>query len=201
MRLMALGTVVAMATWLGFAGEARAQDRAAAAAEELDAPVPKHTHFAMRLAGGGTGRALYDSYLVGGEGSASFGVDSPYGFYALRLGFFGGMVEGGLTAIHGTAGFDLAWPIGIVRLGLSPRVGYLDIDRVTTERQFGAYTFGVAAHASVDLVRRDGVAFALAVEPSADVAAAFGNDGRTSDSAAPLLGGTAFLEVRWRRAD
>jgi hypothetical protein len=114
---------------------------------------------------------------------------------------FGGIVEGGLATLHATAGFAFDWPVGILHLGLQPRIGYIGIDRVTNEREFGAYTFGLAGRAALDIVRDSGFTFAIGVEPTVEVAAALGNDGLSQDSAAPLLGASAFLEVRWRGSE
>lgn len=164
-------------------------------------PASRLPSFSLRASSGGSSRMLFDSWLLGGEGALGAGVDTTAGTYSLTAGVFGGVVEGGFTAIQGTVGFDAEWPIGIVRLGLGPRVGYLGIDRVTTYRQFGAYTFGLCGRASVDVWQGEALALALGLRPSAEVAAALGNDGPTADSAAPLLGGSAFVELRWRRAD
>lgn len=164
-------------------------------------PASHHPSFTVRASSGGSSRMLFDSWLLGGEGALSAGVDTSVGTYSLTAGVFGGVVEGGFTAIQGTVGFDAEWPIGIVRLGLGPRIGYLGIDRVTTYRQFGAYTFGLCGRASVDVWQGEALALAFGLRPSAEVAAALGNDGPTADSAAPLLGGSAFVELRWRRAD
>lgn len=165
-----------------------------AAAQEPSAPA----RFELTASAGGSARALYESYVFGGEGAVSVGLASPVGSYALRLGGFGGVVEGGLTTIHIYAGFDMAWELGIVRLGVTPRIGYLGIERFTIDRQFGAYTFGLAGHVAVDVFRDESLAFSLGVEPTADVAAALGNDGAEADGAAPLVGGRGFLEVRWQ---
>lgn len=178
---------------------ASAQERDRAA--DLDAERPTRARFAMRASAAGGSRALFDSYLLGAGGQLGAGVDTPVGSFTLLASVFGGVVEGGFTTVHGAVGFDADWPIGLFRLGLGPRIGYLGVDRLTTERQFGAYTFGLAGRASVDVMRDRGVALALGVRPTVDVAAALGNDGPTADSAAPLLGGDAFLEVRWRRVD
>lgn len=183
-------------------GRAFAAETADTAAEpERDLARPSKTHLMVRASAGGSARAIYDSYVAGGEGDVGVGFDSRYGSFALALSFFGGMVEGGFTAIHGTMGIDAGWPVGDFHFGFRTRVGYLDVDRVTTERQFGAYSLGLVGRASYDISRSDGVAFAVGVEPSADVVAALGNDGASADGAAPLLGGRAFIEVRWRRDD
>ena len=63
---------------------------------------------------------------------------------------------------------------------------------------FGAYTFGLAGRASYDVLREKGSAVALGLQPTVDVAAALGNDGRGADGAAPLWGARAFLEWRYR---
>lgn len=168
---------------------------------ERDAAKPKHTHLALRASAGGSARAIYDSFVVGGEADVGVGFDSRFGSYALAAGFFGGVVEGGFTALHGTMGLEAAWPVGDFRFGVRARVGYLDVDRMTTERQFGAYSLGLVGRASYDLSRRDGIAVAIGLEPSADVVAALGNDGASADGAAPLLGGRGFIEVRFRRDD
>ncbi len=171
------------------------------AAGERDLAKPTKTHLAVRASAGASTRAIYDTYVVGGEGDIGVGFDSRFGSYGLGLAFFGGVVEGGFTAIHGTMGFDAGWPVGDFRFGFRARVGYLDVDRVTTERQFGAYSLGLVGRASYDLSRSNGVAIAIGLEPSADVVAALGNDGASADGAAPLLGGRGFIEVRWRRDD
>lgn len=165
---------------------------------DRDRASPLKTHVAVRGAGGGAMRALFDSMVIGGEAKVSVGIDAPYGEFALTIAMFGGEVEGGFLALHPRVGIDVAWPVDIVRIGFEPRIGYLGISRLTSERQFGAYTFGLAARVTVDLHRGDGVAWAIGAEPAADIAAALGNDGQAQDSAAPLIGASAFLEVRWR---
>jgi hypothetical protein len=193
--------VAASALLLLVPERARAQDAVEAESPrdpDLEADMPSVPHLLVRSSAGMTTRALFDSLVLGGEADVGVGVDTRVGSFSLVGGFFAGTVEGGLMTLHGYAGIDCAWSIGIVRLGLRPRVGYLGIDRITNERQFGAYTFGGALRVSVDLFREDAVAFALGLEPSADVAAALGNDGASRDSAAPLVGGRGFLEVRWR---
>jgi len=165
---------------------------------DRDAPSPSKTRLSLRASAAGAARVLFGSYVAGGEGDVGVGIDTPHGSFGLMASFFGGTLEGGFQTLHGVMGFDLAWPIGIVRIGFQPRIGYIDVDLVTSHRQFGAYTFGLAARLSVDLVRDEGTAFALGIEPTADMVAPLGNDGRTADGLAHLLGGSAFLEVRWR---
>ncbi len=168
---------------------------------ERDAAIPNKTHLAIRASAGGSARAIYDSFVLGAEADVAVGFDSRFGSYALAAAFFGGVVEGGFTALHGTMGLEAAWPVGDFRFGVRARVGYLDVDRMTTERQFGAYSAGLVGRASYDVSRSDGVAFAIGLEPSAEVVAALGNDGASADGAAPLLGGRGFLEIRFRRDD
>lgn len=165
-----------------------------AAAQEVSEPP----RFELAVSAGGSARALFDSYVFGGEGAVSAGVASSVGSYALRVGGFGGVVEGGLTTLHIHVGFDMAWELDIIRIGLTPRIGYLGIERFTIDRQFGAYTFGLAGQVSVDVFRDESLAFAIGIEPTADVAAALGNDGADADGAAPFVGGRGFLEVRWQ---
>ncbi len=196
MRMIALWAAVALAGLLA--------PRAAMAAEdnkEADAPAPSSVHLAARAWAGAGARSLYDVYFAGGDAHVGVGVDAPSGTYGLSASFFGGVIEGGLPALQVGFGFYLEWPVGPLRFGFEPRIGYIGIERVTTERQFGAYTFGVAGHATVDLIRRDGFAFAVGIEPTAEVAAALGNDGASSDGAAPLLGATAIVQVRYRYAE
>jgi hypothetical protein len=180
------------------AGQARADDTLP---PEVDAPAPRDTHLMARFAGAGTARNLFGSLLAGGEGEVGVGVDSPFGSFSLAASFFGGRLEGGFTALHGVMGFYAAWPIGVVRVGFQPRIGFIDIDRLTTTRQFGAYSAGVAALVSVDLVREDGFAFALGLRPVVDALLPANSDGLGQDSAATLFGGNAFVEVRWRSAE
>ncbi|MFO0548348.1 MAG: hypothetical protein U0271_08180 [Polyangiaceae bacterium] len=207
MRLIlvtALFAVSAAFTTSAFAAEPLPmleRDRAAEVTRELEASTPDSTHLVVRGAAGPVARALFDSYSVGAGLDLGVGVDSSVGSYALAVSAFGGVLEGGLEMVHVTAGFDMSWALGIVRLGLTPRIGYLAISRITSERQFGAYTFGLAARLSVDLYRDEGLAIALGAEPTADVVAALGNDGASADSAASLAGGGLLLEVRWRRAE
>ncbi len=170
-------------------------------AETIDDPVPRATHLMTRFAAGGTVRNLFGNLMAGGEGELGVGVDSPFGSFSLAASFFGGVTEGGFTTLHGVMGFYAAWPIGIVRVGFQPRIGYIDIDRVTTPSQFGAYTAGLAALVSVDVVRSEGVAFAFGVRPVLDALLPANSDGIGQDSAATLFGGNAFVEVRWRSAE
>jgi hypothetical protein len=195
--------VVFMAAFSALAeGPALAGEPVDAAADaERDLTKPTKTHLFVRASAGGSARAIYDSYVVGGEGDVGVGFDSRFGSYGLALGFFGGVVEGSFTTVHGTMGFDASWPVGDFRFGFRARVGYLDVDRFTTQRQFGAYSLGLVGRASYDLTRSDGVAVAIGLEPSADVVVALFNDGASADGAAPLLGGRGFIEVRWRRDD
>jgi hypothetical protein len=169
--------------------------------EDVDDPVPSSTHLMTRVAGGGTARYLFGTLMVGGEGELGIGVDSPFGSFSLAASFFGGTTAGSFTTLHGVMGFYAAWPIGVLRVGFQPRIGYIDIERVTTLRQFGAYTAGVAALVSVDLVREDGYAFALGVRPVLDALIPLNSDGIGRESPATLFGGNAFVELRWRSAD
>lgn len=201
MRVTAIHLVLGLASTLlprAAAAAEEASTPADRAAAEADAPAPGSPHLAVRAWVGGGARSLYDVYFAGGDMHIGAGVDTPSGTFGLACSFFGGVIEGGLPALQASFGFYVEWPVGPLRFGFEPRVGYLGIERVTNERQFGAYTFGVAGHATVDLVRKDGVAFALGVEPTVDVAAALGNDGASRDGAAPLLGATAIVQVRYR---
>ena len=200
MRLMPFAACVGLVALLA-EGRALATEVDAAEDAERDLARPTKTHLVVRASAGGSARAIYDSYIVGGEGDLGVGFDSRFGSYGLAVAFFGGVVDGGFTAIHGTMGIDAGWPVGDFRFSFRARVGYIDIDRVTTERQFGAYSLGLVGRASYDLTRSGGVAVAIGLEPSADVLAALGNDGSSADGAAPLLGGRGFIEVRWRRDD
>lgn len=186
---------------IGFAGlvaaltsadEARAEDLAAAASTPS-----RDAHTFVRASLGGSARGLYDSYVVGGEAEAGLGLQTSVGAYSLAVSFFAGMTEGGFLTLHGTAGIDMTWSVGIVRLGVEPRVGYLGLARKTTDRQFGAYTFGAAFHGSVDLFSKGGTTLALGLEPTVDAAVALGGDGTGDDVPAPLYGARAFFEVRY----
>ncbi len=169
--------------------------------EDVDDPVPRTTHLMVRMSGGPTARYLFGALMVGGEGELGAGVDSPFGSFALAASFFGGTLDGSFTTLHGVMGFYAAWPIGIVRLGFEPRIGVIDIDRLTTTRQFGAYSAGISALFSVDLVREDGYTFALGAKPTLDALLPLNSDGIGQDSAATLFGANAFLEFRWRSAE
>ncbi len=154
-----------------------------------------------RIAAGGSARSLFGSYMVGGDVDAGLGLDTRYGSFSFLAAFFTGVTEGGFFTLHGEIGFHLAWPIGIVRLGLSPRVGYLDFDRVTTDRQFGAYSAGLSGIASVDLIKDAGWSFALGARPALHALLPAANDGIGQDAAAVLVGAGVFVEVRFRARD
>lgn len=187
---------IAVVAVLAAAGEARAD-----AGADVDEPAPRSTHLMTRFAAGATARYLFGSYVAGGEGEAGVGVDSPFGSFSLAASFFGGQLEGGFLALHGVMGFTAAWPIGPVRIGFQPRIGFFDVERVTTFRHFGSYSAGVAALVSVDVVREDGVAFALGLRPVVDALLPASSDGIGQDAAATLFGGNAFIELRWRSPD
>lgn len=189
-------SVVSWALVLLFARGARAQP-----VDEADLPVPRETRLMTRFAAAGTFKNLFGSLVAGGEGEVGVGVDSPFGSFSLAASFFGGRLDGDLTTLHGTMGFYAAWPIGVVRVGFQPRIGFIDIDRFTTTRQFGAYSAGVAGVVSIDLVREEGVALALGVRPVLEALLPLNSDGLGQDSPAALIGGNTFLEVRWRAVD
>lgn len=171
-------------------------------AEDVDDAIPRSAHLMVRMSGGPTARYLFGALMLGGEGELGAGVDSPFGSFALVASFFGGTLDNSFTTLHGVMGFYAAWPIGdVVRIGFEPRIGVIDIDRLTTTRQFGAYSAGLSALVSVDLVREDGHTFALGVKPTLDALLPLNSDGIGQDSAATLFGANAFLEFRWRSAD
>lgn len=170
--------------------------RAARAEEHTpDASHASGPTVVVKTSAGGTTRALYDVLIAGGEADVAVGVDSASGSYGLYAGVLAGTLDGGLAFGHAVFGVDLAWSLGVVRLGARPRVGYLGLERVTSERQFGAYTLGLAARVSFAVFDSPALDLSLGVEPTADVAAALGNDGASQDGAAPMLGGRAFLEL------
>ncbi|NUO47683.1 MAG: hypothetical protein HOV80_02375 [Polyangiaceae bacterium] len=170
--------------------------------EDVDDAVPHSAHLMVRMSGGPTARYLFGALMMGGEGELGAGVDSPFGSFALAASFFGGTLDNSFTALHGVMGFYAAWPIGdVVRIGFEPRIGVIDIDRLTTIRQFGAYSAGVSALFSVDLVREDGYTFALGAKPTLDALLPLNSDGIGQDSPATLFGANAFVEFRWRSAD
>jgi hypothetical protein len=191
-RALIFGSVAAVAAAIGALVPARF-----ARAEERE-PSDSSAHTFVRASVGGAARGLYDSPMLGGEAALGIGIDTRSGAYSLGLSFFAGSTEGGFLTLHGTAGLDLAWRVGIVRLGFEPRVGYIGLDRETTDRQFGAYTFGLAIHGAVDVFDKNGTSFAIGLEPTADAAVALGSDGPSDGAAAPLYGGRAFFEIRYR---
>lgn len=166
-------------------------------AGDASADAKPDPHTFVRASVGGAARALYDADVLGGEVDAGVGIDTRYGDYSIGLTFFAGTTAREFVTLHGAAGVDMAWPVGIFRFGLTPRVGYIGISRLTTDRQFGAYTFGLALHGSVDVFRKGGTTLALGLQPTGDVALAAGADGPGQSIPAPLYGGRAFLEVRY----
>lgn len=186
-----------LAALLLLALEARAESAASPTSSWVSPRAPFETHSFIRVSAGGSARGLYDSYVVGGDAKVGVGIETSAGAYSLGVSFFAGTTEGGFLTLHATAGIDMTWRVGIVRLGLEPRVGYIGLARETTDRQFGAYTFGLAAHGSVDLWSKGATTLALGLEPMGDVAVALGSDGSGDDVPAPLYGGRAFFEVRY----
>ena len=190
MRLKAWLAIAASLTVASLAHAAHAEDRAP------DAPgAPTAPAVMVKASAGATTRALFDVLVVGAEADVAVGVDTSLGSYGLYAGLLAGAVDGSLAFGHAVIGLDLAWAIGAVRVGVRPRLGYLGIERVTSERQFGAYTLGLAGRLSFAVYGTPSLTVSLGVEPTADVAAALGNDGASADSAAPMLGGRGFLEL------
>lgn len=162
-----------------------------------DAAAKRDAHTFVRASIGGSARALYDAEVLGGEADAGIGIDTRYGDYSLDLSFFAGTTAGEFITLHGAAGVDMAWAVGVFHFGLTPRVGYLGLSRLTTDRQFGAYTFGLALHGSADVYKKDGATLALGLQPTAEVAISPGADGPGEAAPAALCGGRAFIEVRY----
>lgn len=170
----------------------------AARAEGASSAGPtRDAHTFVRASMGGSARALYDADVLGGEVDAGIGIDTRVGAYSLVVAFFAGSTTRDFLTLQGTAGVDMAWPVSVFHFGLTPRIGYVGLSRLTTDRQFGAYTFGVALHGSVDLHANKGTTVALGLEPTAEVAISPGADGPGEAVPAPLLGGRAFIEVRY----
>lgn len=161
-----------------------------------DAP-PYDVHTFARASIGGAVRGIYDVPMYGGEANAGVGIDTAVGAYSLAVTFFVGSTAATLLTVHGAAGIDMTWPVGILRFGLEPRIGYLGIDRLTSPRQFGGYTFGIELHGAVNVYEGRVTTLSLGIAPSADVAIAPGSDGPGDDLPAPFYGGRAFFEVRY----
>lgn len=197
-RALIAASVVASALSAHIAAAEELRGGSSAPKTENPASAAKSdTHTFVRASLGGSARGLWDVPVLGGEADVGVGIDTRAGSYSLGLSFFAGSTDATFLTLHGTAGLDMAWRVGIVRLGLEPRVGYIGMERITTDRQFGAYTFGAALHGSIDLYARHGTTFALGLQPTADAAIALGSDGPGTPDAAPLYGGRAFVEIRY----
>jgi hypothetical protein len=165
---------------------------------ELDVARPRRGHFMMRI---GAGPSLYsfhgDRVWMGGA-DMTLGADTKAGSFGANLSFGYGRTEPGLPAWRVDLGADLAWQIGVVRLGLGPRVGALGISRVTYDGSFGFLTAGIIGIASVDLVHTEGFNMSLAIRPSLEVATEPFLFGLGHNEGGGIMGGTALLDFRWR---
>lgn len=134
----------------------------------LNVSYPRRAHLALRAGAGASFESLSSTMLFGAHGSLGIGADTK------ALSFFGtvtgggGKTEGGLDFYEVAAGGDLEWPIGPVRLGVRPRIGYLAIARVTQSGLMEDMRAGFGGLVGFDFFRQGGFAIGLEAEPRID---------------------------------
>lgn len=163
---------------------------------DLDTPYPRRAHFMMRTGLGPSFYSFHGDRLIMGGLDMTLGADTKAGSYGANLGFAWGKTEPGLTAWRFDIGADLEWPIGPVRLGIGPRFGVFEVNRITTSSPFAFVTVGLVGVASVDLIQSDGFALALSARPSVEAAMEFFT--LHGDNGGALMGVSTFLEFRFR---
>jgi hypothetical protein len=150
----------------------------------------------MAAAGGSTLRSLLGSRVMTGDLSLSMGADtrraSIYGTFSMARG----ATQYGLPLSQYSFGVDVLFPIGPLRLGLGPRVGYATIDRATTSRDFELVSLGLVGQVSVDMVNTGTFALSAALVPSLETLTKF--QLLTESSPAGLYGIGLRLQARFR---
>ncbi len=163
----------------------------------LDVPYPKRTHFALKMAAGATFESVASTGLFGASGTFGLGADTRYlGIYGVLTGG-GGRTDGGLDYYEFLFGPDLEWPVGPIRLGLRPRLGYLGIRRETNGDMMEDLRVGIGGLFGVDAFRSDGWSVGLEIEPRIDAATPF-LDLFSADPTYPVYGVRAGLSVHKR---
>lgn len=165
-----------------------------------DAPYPRPAHFFLRAEGGATYRSLYGIDVGAGTMSVGAGADTRAGSFGGGLwGVFGATEEGLGIRQWGLQG-EAAWMVGDrVRLGVMPRLGFLELDRFTQGGSAESMTGGFAGRIAVDIVRQSGFALAIGVEPAFDSTLQFDyGEGGGAGLFMPSIG--TFLQVRYRFA-
>jgi hypothetical protein len=173
------------------------EDEPAPLDPELDEAYPQRSHFAFRAQASGGVRALYDTVVGAAELEASFGADTKRGSFSGALRFLAGRTDGGLGVQQFTVGPSFAWNVGPVTIGPKVRIGYLWIDRVTSDDVMDAMSLGVAAAFGLELYKNEGVTVALTSELVADALLPF-FEVFDEQPAAGLYGASLGLQFRLR---
>ena len=163
---------------------------------QIDALYPDRAHFALKLRSGVAADRVADAGLYGAYGELALGADTRGGGFFAALGAGGGQTDGGLGFQSFSLGVDVEWPVDIVRLGLRPRVGWLGVDRVTSDEKMDAFRGGIGGLIAVDLLRSEGWTLSFDVEPRVDAvkSAAYFED----DPTYVALGARGGFALRFR---
>lgn len=135
---------------------------------DLDENYPERAHFAFRAQATAAWRMLYDTAIGAVDLETSLGADTRRGSFSASARFLAGRTDGGLTLQQFTLGPSFAWSIGRFALGPKVRIGYLWIDRVTSNEVIDAMSLGLAAALGYELYKSEGVTVSLTGELSAD---------------------------------
>lgn len=155
------------------------------------------SRFVFSLAAGPGYHNMLGASIGGGELALSFGQDRRRFYWG--VGLIGGLAstDSGLmtTQLALEAGF-----LGVIqrlRLGGGPRLGWVTVDRVTTDARFQLLSIGLVGTVSVDVVSDGERTFAIGLYPSWEglITPKLFELGAGS---AGLYGVTARLAVRWR---
>jgi hypothetical protein len=153
-----LASVPALAALLLFRpAAASAEEQAERAGDEADSSA-----FMLRAGAGAFYTKIFSVSSFGGEGFFGLGASGE------RFAWDGGMHLAKGTTLHGLGilkwrvAFSFEWPVGVLRLGLGPSVGYLSMQSATYVRDepqaranepLRQLSLGAEGHASVDLIR------------------------------------------------
>ena len=155
---------------------------------EIDVPYPQTRHFTLKSGAFGTVSSLHQDRVVWIGPHLSLGSEGPLGSVFGDLALASGKTTYGLTAWRFTAGIEFEWPVRPFRFGFAPRVGLLEVDRITAGKKMLDATLGVAFLASIDLVHTDGFALNVGARPSVDALSDGGG----------LYGMTGVIDFQWR---
>ena len=159
---------------------------------------PPASRLVFAMAAGPSWHSLHGVGIAGGELALSLGMDTRHVSWGVGLTGGLGATEAGLMTSQLAIEGGVHVPLKRLRLGAGPRIGWVSVERVTTDARFQLLSLGLVGDISVDLFSDGETAVALGVCPSWEGVLSPKLFELGSESAG-LYGIAGRASVRWRQ--